>query len=80
MRARMTGAFSPIFFRLITKESDCLRRTLVAGFAREQVAHVGTCFGYAKQSGLPVDHVVKLFSSHLLGVREIANQARIEVA
>src|ERR1035441_10519933 len=67
------------FFHLVTKQSDRLSRPHVLRLALQQVAHVGTGFGYPEQPGLEIDHLVELLRAHFLTARQVPNQPGIEV-
>jgi hypothetical protein len=67
-------------FRLITEQRNGFRGSDIMGFLREQVSHIGTDLRNSEQSGLVVDHFVKLFRGHLLGSRQIRRQAGIQIA
>ena len=68
------------FLYLVAKQRDRFSRPQVLRFVVQQVAHVGTGFGYAEQPGLEIDHLVELLRAHFLTARQIPKQSGIKIA
>ena len=47
--------------------------------ARQQIADIGTHFRHAEQAGLVIHHSLELNCCHVLRLREVIDQARIQI-
>jgi hypothetical protein len=68
------------FLDLVAKQSHGFRRPHVLLFALQQVAHVGTRFRNAEQSGFEIDHLIETLGVHVPRLSQIPDQPGVDIA